>query len=196
MLSRFVSILVAGVFLMAEPSLTRAQDSFGKVDTNSVEAVESLKAYAAYKSGDYETAKERWLSLAERGNTSAMLNLANMYDQGQGVRQDPAAGLVWLERAAALEDARAQLQLGLAYENGHGVERDPRQAAKWFRKAAEQGDATAQFNLGVMLATSYGSGLEHSSPKERAEAVQWLEKAAAAGHPDAPAFLSTLEPTK
>ncbi|MCP5364718.1 MAG: sel1 repeat family protein [Hyphomicrobiales bacterium] len=195
-LCRFLSMIAIAVYMTAGPSHARAQNSFGQVDTNSTEAVESLKAYAAYKSGDFATAKERWLSLADRGNTSAMINLANMYDHGQGVEKDPKQGLVWLERAAALQDPRAQLQLGLAYENGDGVERDPRQAAQWFRQAAEQDDSEAQFNLGVMLATAYGAGLEQSSPQQRTEAVEWLEKAAAAGHPDAPAFLSTLEASK
>jgi len=188
--------LVACGCLLSWISVAAAQEEFGTRDRNSVEAVESLNAYAAYKLGDYETARERWLSLAERGNTSAMINIANLYDQGQGVARDQAAALEWLELAAELEDPRAQLELGLAYEKGQGVERDPKRAAEWFRQAAEQGDTTAQFNLGVMLATAYGAGLEQSSAGERAEAAQWLEKAATGGHADAPEFLSTLEAMK
>jgi TPR repeat protein len=169
-----------------------AQDGFGQRDQASVDAVESLNAYAAYKLGDYQTARERWLALAERGNTSAMINIANMYEQGQGVEQDQQTALSWQRRAADLGDSRAQLHLGVAYEEGHGVERDPRQAAEWFRKAAEQDDATAQFNLGVMLATAYGEGLDQSTPAERTEAITWLERAADGGHPDAAQLLSTL----
>lgn len=169
-----------------------AQDTFGQRDQASVDAVESLNAYAAYKLGDYETARERWLALAERGNTSAMINLANLHEQGQGVPRDLAKAVAWLTQGAELGDSRAQLNLGLAYEKGTGVERDPRQAAQWFRQAAEQGDTTAQFNLGVMLATAYGEGLGSSEPADRAEAAAWLEKAAAGGHPDAAEFLATV----
>ena len=170
-----------------------AQDEFGSRDQASTQAVESLNAYAAYKLGDYESAREAWLDLAARDNTSAMLNLANLYAQGQGVPRDPAEAAAWLVKAADLGDSRAQFELGMAHEKGSGVERDPRKAAEWFRKAAEQDDKEAQFNLAVMLATDYGAGLSESSPDQRAEAIDWLTKAAAGGHPDAPSFLATLE---
>lgn len=191
--SKFSFALVAGALAIACVSAPRAQDEFGARDQTSVQAVESLNAYAAYKLGDYETAREAWLDLAARDNTSAMLNLANLYAQGQGVEADPAEAIQWLEKAAALGDSRAQFELGMAHENGIGVERDPRAAADWFREAAEQGDKEAQFNLAVMLATAYGAGLNESSPEQRTEATAWLKKAAAGGHPDAPAFLATLE---
>ena len=173
-----------------------AQSEFGQSDRASVEAVQSLKAYAAYKTGDYETAHARWLPLAEGGNTSAMINLANLYEQGKGVPRNAGKAAEWLRRAAELGDPRAQLDLGLAYEKGLGVERQPRTAAEWFRRAAEQDDATAQFNLGVMLATNYGAGLESSTAEQRGEATAWLEKAAAAGHPDARDLLALLADTR
>ena len=107
-------------------------------DRSSAEAVESLKAYALYKAGDYEQARQLWQALAERGNTTAINNLANLYDQGQGVDQDPVEAVRLLRRAAELGDPVAQLNLGLAYERGRGVARDNRIAAQWFRLAAEQ----------------------------------------------------------
>ncbi len=161
-------------------------------DRTSVEAVESLQAYALYKSGQYEKALELWKALAERGNTTAMTNLANMYEQGQGVERDTAAAAEWLRRAAELGDRVAQLNLGLAFERGTGVERDNREAARWFRRAAEQGDVDAQFNLGVMLATAYGDGADKATAADREEAVTWLEKAAAQNHPEARGFLQLL----
>ena len=191
--SGFTCGVLAGAFALLCVSALRAQDEFGSRDQTSVQAVESLNAYAAFKLGDYETAREAWLDLAARDNTSAMLNLANLYAQGQGVEADPVEAVQWLEKAAALGDSRAQFELGMAHENGIGVERNPRAAADWFRKAAEQGDKEAQFNLAVMLATAHGAGLTESSPEQRTEAVAWLKKAAAGGHPDAPAFLATLE---
>ncbi len=170
-----------------------SQDTFGGKDKASVEAVESLNAAAAYKTGDYEAARSGWLALADKGNTSAMINLANLYEQGQGVTQDFPEAIQWLEKAAVLGDSRAQFELGMAHEKGIVVDRDPQAAAGWFRKAAEQGDSTAQFNLAVMLATAYGAGLSESTSEQRAEAVAWLKKAAAGGHPDASHLLATLE---
>jgi TPR repeat protein len=187
--------LALPLFVLSAFSVSSAfsQDEFGAKDQASIEAVESLNAAAAYKTGDYETARHGWLALADKGNTSAMLNLANLYAQGQGVEPDPAEAIRWLEKAAALGDSRAEFELGMAYERGIGVDRDPRAAAEWFRRAADQGDKEAQFNLAVMLATAYGAGLGESGPEQRAEAIAWLKKAAASGHPDASNLIATLE---
>lgn len=168
------------------------QTPFGQPDRASIEAVKSLEAYAAYKLGDYETARQRWLPLAEGGNTSAMINLANLYEQGQGVARDYAAAAAWLVKAAERDDPRAQVSLGLAYETGQGVERDPHAAAGWFRRAAEQGDSTAQFNLGVMLATAHGEGLAASTPEQRREAMVWLDRAVQGGEREAEDLLNLL----
>jgi TPR repeat protein len=167
-------------------------DGFAGRDKASQEAVESLEAYAVYKMGQYDEARIIWLSLASRNNTSAMINLANMAEQGQGVPRDLSSTAKWLRKAAELGDQRGQLQLGLAYEKGLGVERDPKKAADWFLKAAEQGDSTAQFNLGVMLATNYGKGIKSATPEQRQAAIKWLEKAAEDDQPDADTFLDML----
>jgi len=168
-------------------------DGFSGRDKASREAVESLEAYAVYKMGQYEEARTIWLSLASRKNASAMINLANMAEQGQGTPRDLKKAAEWLRKAANLNDTRGQLQLGLAYEKGLGVKRSPQIAAEWFQKAAKQGDSTAQFNLGVMLATNYGQGVRSSSLKQRKEAIKWLEAAAMAEHPDAKGFLGMLK---
>ena len=43
---------------------------------------------AALQKGDYAAALREWMPLAERGDAVAQFNLALMYDNGQGVRQD------------------------------------------------------------------------------------------------------------
>lgn len=173
--------------------LAMAAPTFAVNDTER-QAVENLQAYAAYKMAQYDRAHAIWLSLSERGNTTAMNNLANMYEQGQGVEQDLEVAAAWLTRAAEAGDRVAQLNLGLAYEKGRGVPRDNRTAADWFRRAAEQGEQTAQFNLGVMLATNYGQGPETASVEQREQARGWLKKAAEQGHPEAPVMLQLLQP--
>ncbi len=161
-------------------------------DQVSADAITNLEAYAAYKSGDYDRARAIWSRLAMRGNTTAMNNLANMFDQGQGVDEDPVEAARLLRLAAERGDHVAQLNLGLAYERGRGVPRDNRLAAEWFRRAAVQGDAQAQLNLGVMLATNYGAGIETTSAAQRAEAASWLEQAAGNGEPEAAEYLDLL----
>lgn len=100
------------------------------VDASVADAVANLNAYAAYKSGDYAQARKLWRALAARGNTTAMNNLANMFDQGQGTARNSEVSVRWLRKAAEAGDRIAQLNLGLAYEDGRGVTRDNRTAAK------------------------------------------------------------------
>ncbi len=192
-LLRTILLSISLMLLPHQTTLADEVDGFAGRDRASREAVESLEAYAVYKMGQYDEARTMWLSLASRNNPSAMINLANMSEQGQGVPRDLSKAAEWLRKAADLGDQRGQLQLGLAYEKGLGVERDPKTAASWFLKAAEQGDSTAQFNLGVMLATNYGEGVKSASAEQRQEAIKWLELAAEENHPDADVFLNMLK---
>ncbi len=161
-------------------------------DTVARQAVGNLEAYAAYKSGDYAEARAIWEQLAAAGNTTAMINLSNLYGQGQGVPADAERALAYTRDAAEAGDSRAQYELGMAYERGEGVEHDLDEASAWFSRAARQGDADAQFALGVMLATGYGKGPEHATPAQRLAALAWLEKAAAGGVREAEDYLAVL----
>ncbi|OWJ55886.1 sel1 repeat family protein [Inquilinus limosus] len=62
---------------------------------------------------------------------------------------------------------------------------------KALRRAAEAGDAAAQFNLGV-LSDSRIDDNGYAVPGDRAEALRWLEQAAAGGLPRAQLRLATL----
>ena len=185
----FISCLVL-LFCFVNPAYSN--DFENGRDENSIQAIQSLEAYAKYKMANYQEAREIWLMLAAKSNTTAMINLANLYDQGQGVERDLAKSVIWLKKAAELNDTRGQYQLAMAYENGLGVERDLSQAAYWLEKAAKQGDETAQFNLGVMLATNYGEGLASSSDEQRIAAKKWLQKADENGVDEAKEFLKLL----
>jgi len=154
---------------------------------------QSYSAYAAYKSGDYAKAERLWRDAAERGSTDAMINIANLFVQGQGVERDLARAADWYRRAADAGDPVAQVHLGEAYERGAGLPKDNEAAARWFLRAAEQGDAQGAFNLGVMLATDYGAGLEASDAEQRATARRWLRAAAENGHREAARMLEVLE---
>ncbi|WP_162937483.1 tetratricopeptide repeat protein [Indioceanicola profundi] len=184
--------MMGGVMALALPAVAAAQ-GFDTRDAASIQAVENLEAYAVYKMGQYDLARERWEALAAKGNTTAMINLSNMHAQGQGVPRDPAAARNWTRKAAELGDARAQLELGLAYERGDGVERNLDEAALWLGRAAEKGNAEAQFSLGVLLATGQGKGPEAATPEQRRQARSWLSKAAESGHEEAAAMLSVLK---
>jgi TPR repeat protein len=59
-----------------------------------------------------------------------------MYNDGQGVPQDPAEALKWFRKAAEQGEARGLFNLGIAYSRGNGVPQDYVQAHVWFSLAA------------------------------------------------------------
>ena len=66
---------------------------------NDTNAVLNLKAYAVFKMGQYDEAKAMWEDLAKKGNTTALINLANLFEQGNGVKKDKKEALKWLNLA-------------------------------------------------------------------------------------------------
>ncbi len=130
------------------------------------------KGVAAYNSGDYATALRELRPLAEQGMVDAQLNLAVMYNNGEGVPQDYTEAERWYRKAAEKRYAEAQFSIGLMYYKGLGVPQDYAEAVKWYRKAAEQGYARAQNDLGVM----YYDG--HGLPQDYAHAYKWFNLAA------------------
>lgn len=160
------------------------------------EAVTNLEAYAVYKMGQYDKAREIWEGLAAKGNTTAMINLANLFQQGQGVTEDQKKATAFVLQAAEAGDARAQYEIGIAYEKGHTVARDIEQAAAWLKKSAEQNYADGQFAYGVMLATGHGKGLDKATADEKTEALEWLTKAKDRGNLEAGDYIKVMEGAK
>ena len=62
---------------------------------------------AAADAGDYQTAYEEFLPLAEQGHVSAQTMLGVMYFSGQGVPQDFVVAHMWLNIASANGDDKA-----------------------------------------------------------------------------------------
>jgi len=81
--------------------------------------------------------------------------------------------------AAEKNHVIAQYNLAMCYYHGYGVENDYMQAAKWF-KAAEQGHADRQYALAMSIYDNRGV-----IRLDRANAENWLEKAAVKGHLEA-----------
>ena len=185
-------VAVAMAIVLAFSLLPASQTALAQQRSNHKEAVKNLKAYAAYKAGEYDTARQLWEELAAKGNTTALVNLANLFQQGQGVTEDQKRAMSYVIKAAKLGDARAQYELGIAHEKGTVIERDIDSAAKWLRMSAEQDYADGQFAYGVMLATGYGKGIDKASAEERSQALEWLKKAKANGNVEAADYIKVL----
>jgi TPR repeat protein len=129
------------------------------------------RAYAA--SGQTGDAIAAWRKAADKGSSSAMVELGVLYGTGSGVARDEAQARKLFERAAQAGNPRGVTNL--AALGGGSTSSDPAQARELLAKAAET-NAEAQYQLGLMLAEGTGGG------KDDAGARALFEKAAAQNH--------------
>jgi TPR repeat protein len=133
------------------------------------------RAYAANR--QLPEAIGAYRKAADKGSTSAMVELGVLLATGSGAAKDPAEARKLFERAAAAGNPRGALNLAaLSYE---GAPSDPVEARALLSRAAETNSAEAQYQLGLMIADGIGG------PKDDVAARALFEKAAAQGHPGA-----------
>jgi TPR repeat protein len=100
--------------------------------------------------------------------------------------------------AAEAGDDLAWFLLGRTYDPYDGAREDAAKAIYWYRKVAEKEnafdnlDVEAQYFLGRIYKKDLAP--ERNKSKNRAEAIQWLRKAAENGHEDAKSELKYLLP--
>ncbi|MFB3100734.1 MAG: tetratricopeptide repeat protein, partial [Gammaproteobacteria bacterium] len=87
------------------------------------------------------------ITQAKKGNLTAQLTLAGIYEEGLGEKQDLGLAARWFLKAAKQGFAKAQATMGEKYMHGHGVEQDYEQAIFWLRKAAKQNDVDGLADL-------------------------------------------------
>ena len=82
----------------------------------------------AYSKGDFKTALNEWLPLAESGDPTAQNAVGALYNHGLGVERDDAAAVHWYQMAADQNFPLAMRNLANMYASGHGVAFDKDQA--------------------------------------------------------------------
>jgi TPR repeat protein len=113
---------------------------------------------------------------AEKGSTSAMVELGVAYATGSGVAQDEARARKLFEQAAEAGNPRGVSNL--AALSGGATPSDPVRARALLAKGAET-NAEAQYQLGLLMAEGVGG------PKDDVAARALFERAAALNHPGA-----------
>jgi TPR repeat protein len=131
------------------------------------------RAYAANR--QMVEAIGAWRKAADKGSTSAMVELGVVYGTGSGVARDEAQARKLFERAAAAGNPRGISNL--AALSGDAAS-DPVQTRSLLAKAGET-NAEAQYQLGLMIADGVGG------PQDDVTARALFEKAAAQNHPAA-----------
>jgi TPR repeat protein len=129
------------------------------------------RAYAA--SGQTGEAVAAWRKAADKGSSSAMVELGVLYGTGSGVARDDAQARKLFERAAQAGNPRGVTNL--AALGGGSTSSEPARARELLAKAAET-NAEAQYQLGLMLADGSGGA------RDDAGARSLFEKAAAQNH--------------
>ncbi|HIF51758.1 MAG TPA: sel1 repeat family protein [Thiotrichaceae bacterium] len=111
----------------------------------------------AYIDGDYETAANEFIPLAERGDHRAMYALGSMYAAGHGVEKDLKKSFELFSEAAKYGRADAMYKLGLMYEQGQGVKENQKKAIRYYQKSAKKGYPLAQYRFGLMYEKGLGA---------------------------------------
>jgi uncharacterized protein len=164
---------VKGVTEVAPSDVATAVKFCGVASKGSRRAMYQL-GRAHFANRQYPDAIAAYRRAADKGSTSAMVELGVMYANGAGVPRDEAQARALLERAASAGNPRGVANL-MALGKNAGTNSDPAKARALLSQAAET-NAEAQFQLGLLLADGAGG------PQDDAGARALFEKAAAQGH--------------
>lgn len=82
------------------------------------------RGYQAYEDGDVESAVAIWSVLAQRGDSTAQLNLAQLYRLGKGVVGNDREAVKWYSMAAQQGSETAQYNLLMMQEEGRASAAD------------------------------------------------------------------------
>jgi len=168
---------VKGVTEIASSDVATAIKFCKQAASSSRRAMFALgRAYAANRQTSEAIAA--WRKAADKGSSSAMVELGVAYGTGSGVAKDEAQARKLFEKAAQSGNPRGVSNLAALGGAGGAAPADPAQARALLGKAAET-NAEAQYQLGLMLAS--GNGGERDDAAARA----LFEKAAAQNHPGA-----------
>ncbi len=107
------------------------------------------------------------------GARIAQFNLAMLYEQGKGVKQDFPEAVKWHRKAADAGLPEAQFALAWLLETGKAADTlkplpDFTAAVHWYSRAANQGHGPAQQNLGQMHLKGNGT------PQSYVQAYKWF----------------------
>lgn len=103
-------------------------------------------AYAAFQKGQYLTAFQIALPLAEKGDAAAQTLIAELYEQGLGIAQDAKEAAKWYEIAAKSGNREAQFSYALKLLKGQDIPQNKQEGIAMMKKAAEAGHPIAMFN--------------------------------------------------
>lgn len=126
------------------------------MNTADCDALET-RAHQAWERGDHKAAFHMYSTLAERGVSSAWVNLGYFYDCGIGVRRNRDRALYWYKRAYRSQSGAAASNIATIYrdEGKHRLE------AQWYKRAYQLNDGDAAVELAKLYLS--GKGVRRSA---------------------------------
>ena len=86
-----------------------------------------------------ESEAAKWFTkAADKGEPRSQFYLAECYERGQGVKNDPEIAFSWMQKAAAQNYAQAEVKLATYYANGIGTKQDLAEAIKLYQKGSKR----------------------------------------------------------
>ena len=116
----------------------------GHMEIRSINARRLLEsACNLFELGDHKKAIKVFLKAAALGSVEAQINIANVYNEGDGIKSDFDQARYWYKRAISLGSPEAAYNLGTSYLNRGNA----RWAKYWLTFARSLGDEDADEQL-------------------------------------------------
>ncbi len=172
----------------ADRLLTRSITAFTQNTSADEPSTRDLKTLikAATEQGDFGTAFEGLLNLANRDDPHAQFLVGRMYQDGVGTDQDYGTAIRWLEKSSNQDWDEAKSALLEMYEVGLGVPTNTDELVAWHLRAAKLGNPSAQTQVGIFYEN--GNGVAQNLN----EAAKWYRRAALEGHASAQFLLGWM----
>lgn len=149
-------------------------------------AIAAYKTALCYESGigvepDFKKAFSFFELAASLGHTQSMWHTANYLSDGVGTQRDFWAAFKWYSRGADAGHADCYLQMAHFAFKGVGTVKNYSKAFFCYNKAFELGADRCETTIRIGVCCLRGLGVKEN----RAQALEWFKKAAAAGSIDA-----------
>ena len=144
------------------------------------------KAYGAFQRGMYLTAFNLALPRAQEGDAAAQTLIAELYEQGLGIKRDTVKAAEWYQIAANSGNREAKFALAVKLLAGKDLKPDQERGFDLMKQAAEDGHPLAMYNYANHIISRRPTSAGYR------QALPFLERAAEYRNGDAYYALSQI----
>jgi len=119
-----------------------------------------------------------WRHAADQGDAIGEFFIGYCYQHGLTVPEEPATAFEWFMKSAMQRNTDAMLEVAVCSAFGLGTQQNAWEYAHWIKEAVDAGNTSAMVAMGVGL---YSLPV---GPTDKEQGKQWIGKAAATGNFD------------